>query len=42
MYKEINIEKIKTLEKDLLDTVSEIMKLMQKRCWILDADSHIE
>jgi hypothetical protein len=23
MYKEINIEKIKTLEKDLLDTVSE-------------------
>lgn len=24
MYKEINIEKIKTLEKDLLDTVSEI------------------
>lgn len=24
MYKEINIEKIKTLEKDLLDTISEL------------------
>jgi len=27
MYKEINIEKIKTLEKDLLDTVSELKSI---------------
>jgi len=27
MYKEINIEKIKTLEKDLLDTISELQSL---------------
>jgi hypothetical protein len=28
MHKEINIEKIKTLEKDLLDTVSEINSII--------------
>lgn len=28
MYKEINIEKMKTLEKDILDTVSEIKSLI--------------
>ncbi len=28
MHKEINIEKIKTLEKDILDTVSEIKKII--------------